>query len=185
MDLQERSRILGAAVELISDQSYEATTVSEIARRAGLARQTVHEHLGGEEEIFLAAFDAAVDELKARIEAACAKRQGGTRERIEAGLAAFLGYVAEEPSVARMCLVEARSATPAISSRYEDAVRGFVELTQQAVRHDQRPPKTLEESLVGGVIGIVYRRVCRGEADLVEELLPELSEFMLAPFVRP
>ena len=48
--------------------------------------------------------------------------------------------------------------------------------------HDEQLPDTIEETLVGGVAWIVYQQIRRDEAEKAEELLPELSEFMLAPF---
>ena len=48
---------------------------------------------------------------------------------------------------------------------------------------DEQLPETIEETLVGGVAWIVYQQIRRGEAERAEDLLPELSEFMLAPFL--
>jgi len=36
---------------------------------------------------------------------------------------------------------------------------------------------------VGGVAWIVYRQIRRGETERAEDLLPELTEFMLAPYL--
>ena len=58
----------------------------------------------------------------------------------------------------------------------------FVELTKRTVPQDDQLPETIEETLVGGVAWIVYQQIRRDEAEQAEDLLPELSEFMLAPF---
>ncbi len=121
---------MDALAELTAEQGYEATKISDIVKRAGVARKTLYDNFEGKEEVFLAAFDAAHEEVLERIEAGCAEVDGGWQERIEAGLAAFLGYVAENPSLARMCMIEALSATPAATKRYEDALQEFVEMTQ-------------------------------------------------------
>jgi len=173
---------MDAIAELTAEQGYDATKIGDIVRRAGVARKTLYDNFEGKEEVFLAAFDAAFDEAMRRIEADCAKVEGGWEERVQAGLAAFLGYVAEQPALARMCMIEALSATPAATERYEDALQRFVDLTKQNVPHDDQLPETIEETLVGGVAWIVYQQIRRHEADKAEDLLPELSEFMLAPF---
>jgi AcrR family transcriptional regulator len=173
---------MDAIAELTAEQGYDATKIGDIVRRAGVARKTLYDNFEGKEEVFLAAFDAAFDEAMRRIEEDCAKVEGGWEERVQAGLAAFLGYVAEQPALARMCMIEALSATPAATERYEDALQRFVELTKQNVPHDDQLPETIEETLVGGVAWIVYQQIRRHEADKAEDLLPELSEFMLAPF---
>jgi AcrR family transcriptional regulator len=180
--VHKRRRIMNAIAELTAEQGYEATKIGDIVSRAGVARKTLYDNFEGKEEVFLAAFDAAFDEAMRRIEEDCAKVEGGWEERIEAGLAAFLSYVAEQPALARMCMIEALSATPAATERYENAMQRFVELTRQNVPQDDQLPETIEETLVGGVAWIVYQQIRRHETEKAEDLLPELSEFMLAPF---
>lgn len=178
----KRRRIMDAVAELTAEQGYEATKIADIVRRAGVARKTLYDNFEGKEEVFLAAFDAAVDEAMRRVEEDCAKVDGDWEERVQAGLAAFLGYVADEPALARMCMIEALSATPTAARRYEDAMQRFVDLTRRAVPQDDDLPETIEETLVGGVAWIVYQQLRRHEEAKALDLLPELSEFMLAPF---
>lgn len=180
--VHKRRRIMDAIAELTAEHGYDATKIGDIVRRAGVARKTLYDNFEGKEEVFLAAFDAAVDEVLRRVEEDCAEVEGGWEEQVQAGLAAFLRYVAEEPALARMCLIEALSATPAATERYEDAMQRFVDLTKRVVPQDDRLPETIEETLVGGVAWIVYQQIRRKETEKAEDLLPELSEFMLAPF---
>lgn len=174
---------MDAIAELTAEHGYEATKIGDIVRRAGVARKTLYDNFEGKEEVFLAAFDAAVEDAIRRVEEGCAEAEGGWEERLQAGLDAFLHYVAEQPALARMCMIEALSATPTAIERYEDAMQRFVELTKRIVPHDESLPETIEETLVGGVAWIVYQQIRRDEAEKAEDLLPELSEFMLAPFV--
>jgi AcrR family transcriptional regulator len=179
----KRKRIMDAIAELTAEQGYEATKIADIVRRAGVARKTLYDNFEGKEEVFLAAFDAAADEAIRRVEEDCAKVEGDWEERVRAGLAAFLNYIAEEPALARMCMIEALSATPAAAQRYEDALARFVKLTKQHVPHNEDLPETIEETVVGGVAWIVYQQLRRHEGDKALDLFPELSEFMLAPFL--
>lgn len=178
----KRRRIMVAIAELTAEQGYDATKIGDIVSRAGVARKTLYDIFEGKEEVFLAAFDTAIDEVMQRIEADCAEAAGDWQEQVQAGLASFLSYIAENPALARMCMIEALSATPAATERYEEAMQRFVELVKRAVPQDEQLPGTIEETLVGGVAWIVYQQIRRGEAEQAEELLPELSEFMLAPF---
>ena len=173
---------MDAIAELSAEQGYEATKIGDIVRRAGVARKTLYDNFEGKEDVFLAAFDTAVDEAMERVEADCAAVADEWESRVRAGLGAFLAYVAENPARARMCMIEALSATPAATDRYEQAMQRFVELTRGTVPRDERLPETIEETLVGGVAWIVYRQIRRKQTERAEELLPELAEFMLAPF---
>jgi AcrR family transcriptional regulator len=178
----KQQRIMDAIAELTAERGYEATKIGDIVRRAGVARKTLYDNFEGKEELLLAAFDATVEEVMRRVEEACAEVAGGWDERVEAGLGAFLGYVAEEPARARMCLIEAMSATPAATRRYEDAMQGFVELTGGNVPRSDQLPETIEETLVGGVAWIVHQKIRRHETEKALDLLPELAEFVLAPY---
>ncbi len=181
--LHKQRRIMDALAELTAEQGYEATKISDIVRRAGVARKTLYDNFEGKEEVFLAAFDAARDEVLRRVEEGGTDVDGTWQERIEGGLAAFLGFVAEQPTLARMCMIESLSATPETTKRYEDALEAFVELTRKTLPRDERLPDTIAETLVGGVAWIVYQQIRRGEAEKAEDLLPELTEFMMAPYL--
>jgi AcrR family transcriptional regulator len=181
--LHKQRRIMDALAELTAEQGYEATKISDIVKRAGVARKTLYDNFEGKEEVFLAAFDAARDEVMRRVEEGGADANGDWQERIEGGLAAFLGFVAEQPTVARMCMIEALSATPTTTKRYEDALEAFVEMARRTLPEDDRLPDTIAETLVGGVAWIVYQQIRRGETERAEDLLPELAEFMMAPYL--
>lgn len=174
--------MIAAIVELTAAQGYDATQIADIVRVARVARKTLYDNYDGKEALFLAAFDHSLVELLAAVEAACAAAGEGWESRIEAGLSAFLGFVAEHPAAARMCMIEALSATPSASARYDDAMQRFVDLLKASAPADAGLPATLEESLVGGVAWIVSQRIRHGEAELVTELQPELVEFVLSPY---
>jgi AcrR family transcriptional regulator len=174
---------MDAAAELSAERGYEATKVSEIVKRAGVARKTLYDNFDGKEEIFLAAFDAACDDALRRVDEGSAAVDGDWRARVEGGLAAFLGYVAEQPILARMCMIESLSATPQTTKHYEEVLETFVERTRRALPQDGRLPETIAETLVGGVAWIVYQQIRRGEAERAEDLLPDLMEFIMAPYV--
>jgi len=178
----KRRRMMEAIAELTSEKGYEATKIADIVRRAKVARKTLYDNFDGKEDLFLAAVDYYLDELGNRVSDACAEAELLWQRRIEAGLAAFLGFLAERPAAARMCMIEALSATPGAAARYDAAVNRFVGMLKEAVPSESDLPETIEESLVGGVAWIANQQIRRGEAERAPELLPELSEFLLSPY---
>lgn len=180
--VRKRRRIMDAMAELTAEQGYEATKIADIVRRAGVARKTLYDNFDGKEEVFLGAFDTAIEEISSRIAEACEAGGGEWDQRVEAGLGAFLTYVAENPAAGRMCLVEAMSATPAASERYDAATERFVELMRQHAPADTGLPGTTEETLVGGVAWIMHQRIRRDGAEQALALLPELLDFILSPY---
>lgn len=180
--VHKRRRMIDAIAELSAEQGYEATKIADIVRRAGVARKTLYDNFDGKEDLFLAAFDLSLREVRTAVEEACDATGGAWQQRIESGLAAFLRYVAERPAAARLCMVEALSATPAASARYDAAVRQFVVLLKRNAPPDTDLPETIEETLIGGVAWILHQQIRRGEAARAADLLPELSEFILSPY---
>jgi AcrR family transcriptional regulator len=180
----KRRRIMDAVAELTAERGYEATKIADIVRRAGVARKTLYDNFDGKEEVFLATFDAAATEFVERVEAACGAAEGSWPERVEAALSASLGFVAEQPALAKMCMVEALSATPEAGKRHDAVMQKVVDIVRSASPDDSELPDTIEETLIGGVSWIVYQLVRRGETERSLDLLPELSEFVLAPYAR-
>src|SRR4029079_17904595 len=70
----KQRRIMDALAELTAEQGYEATKISDIVKRAAVARKTLYDNFDGKEEVFLAAFDAARDEVLRRVEEAGADK---------------------------------------------------------------------------------------------------------------
>ena len=173
---------MNAMAELTAEQGYEATKIADIVRRAGVARKTLYDNFEGKEEVFLAAFDITVTEVEERIDAACAEAGDEDIDRIAAGLRAFLGYVSENPAAARMCMVEAMSATPAASARYDVAMQRFVDLLRENTPSGADLPDTIEETLVGGVAWILHQQIRRGGTEQALDLMPELLDFVLSPY---
>lgn len=92
--------------------------------------------------------------------------------RLEAGLAAVLAWVAERPAHACALFVDAFGATPESMRRYLAAVAAFTELLSEALPNEVPRPKTVEESLVGGIASLLSGTIRAGEAQRAPELFP-------------
>lgn len=178
----KRRRMTDAVAELTAEKGYEATKIADIVRRAGVARKTLYDNFEGKEDLFLSAVDTTLEEMRLAVEEACVGESGPWEGEVEAGLTALLRFVAANPAAARMVMVEALSATPTSAARYDEGMREFVDLLRQAVQARDGLPGTLEESLVGGVAWILQQQIRKGRAEQAEELLPELSQFVLSPY---
>ena len=83
--LHKQRRIMDALAELTAEQGYEATKISDIVKRAGVARKTLYDNFEGKEEVFLAAFDSARDEVLRRVEEGSGGRAASGRTGSKAG----------------------------------------------------------------------------------------------------
>jgi AcrR family transcriptional regulator len=178
-------RIISALAQESSEQGYQQVTVADIVSRAGIARNTFYENFRSKEDCFLATQEFAMSAALERVVEAAGAFDSWA-ERVRAGLTAFLDYVAEEPALARTCMVEALSAGPAAVERYEKSQQAFVSLFK--LGRDVSPrgtqlPETMEEAIIGGIFWIVYQRLAVGEEAAIPGLLPELIEFALTPYL--
>lgn len=181
----QRARIIAALAEETVEKGYRSVTVADIVRRAGIARNTFYENFSSKEDCFLAASEYAAKEALRRVVDAASKVDAWPA-RVNAGLAAFLHYVATEPALARTCIVEALAAGPAAVERYERSIQVFVPLFRmgrKVAAKGEELPDTLEETIVGGIFWIVYQRLVTGQAEEIEGLQRELVEFSLTPYV--
>jgi len=181
----QRARIIAALAEETVARGYRAVTVADIVRRAGIARNTFYENFSSKQDCFLATQDYAVQEALRRVVEAATTVESW-QERVDAGLAAFLAYVASDPALARTCIVEALSAGPASLARYEESLQSFIPLFRigrKVSKRGEELPETLEETIVGGIFWVIYQRIIRGETERIERLLPELVEFALTPYI--
>lgn len=179
----KRRRMMDAVAELTAENGYEATKIADIVRSAAVARKTLYDNFDGKEDLFLSAVNATLMEMRVAIEAACEEAADSPEGAIVAGLEALLDFVAEHPAAAKMCMLEAISATPSSARLYDAAVRDCVELLRANAPADASLPATIEESLVGGVAWILQLKIRKGEAEQAPDLLPELSQFVLSPYL--
>jgi AcrR family transcriptional regulator len=175
--------MMDAMAELTAENGYETTKIADIVRRAAVARKTLYDNFDGKVDIFLSAFNSTLADMREAIEAGCAEADASFEASVVAGLEALLEFIAERPAAARMCMLEAISATPSSARLYDAGMRDCVQLLRAHAPADAGLPDTIEESLIGGVAWILQLKIRKGEAEDAPELLAELSQFVLSPYL--
>lgn len=181
----QRQLIISALAAEISERDYRAVSVTDIVKRAGVSRSTFYENFAGKESCFLEAHKFAISSALERVVEAAGQSEKWP-DQVVAGVAAFLRFVAEEPALARTCMVDAVAAGPIAAGCYQEALQPFVslfKLGRTVSPFGEELPETIEEALVGGIFWIVYQRVIGCSVEDVEQLLPELVEFALTPYL--
>lgn len=183
----QRERLIAGLAEAIAESGYSGTTIAHITRHAAVSRRTFYEHFSSKDECFVAAYDAVMEQLQERVSASFESTEDWPHA-VRAGIAAMLEFLAAEPHLARLCMVEALVAGPVVVERYDAAIKSFVPYFQTG--REGRPPEVLarlspttEEALVGGMVSLISRRIIAGKAEELEELLPDLVEFTLTPYL--
>ena len=92
---QRRAQLLDVARSRFAQRGFDATSVEEIADKAGVSKPVVYEHFGGKEGMYAVIVDREVQQLLDRITQALV---GTTpKELLEQAAMAFLSYIESEP----------------------------------------------------------------------------------------
>jgi len=183
----QRERLIAGLAEAVAENGYSGTTIAHITRHAAVSRRTFYEHFSSKDECFVAAYETVMAELRDRVSQGF-EEAADWPHSIKAGIGAMLSFLAAEPHLARLCMVEALVAGPIVVERYDAAIQSFVPYFQGG--REGRPPEVLarlspttEEALVGGMVSLISRRIIAGKTEELEELLPDLVEFTLTPYL--
>jgi AcrR family transcriptional regulator len=181
----QRERLIAALATAVAEKGYRAVTITDVTKQARVSRRVFYANFEGKEECFLAAFEVVVGHIRELAGEAVAGIRDWAHQAIAVSRA-VLSFFAAEPDLARLCLVEAQAAGPAVAARFHEAVHEALPYLEQgrAERSGERelPPST-EESTLGALVMLASRKVAAGEAERLRELLPEFSEFILAPYL--
>lgn len=183
----QHERLIAGLAEAVAENGYAGTTIAHITRHAAVSRRTFYEHFASKDECFVAAYDAVLEQLGERVSRAY-EGQDDWPHAIKAGIAAMLSFLATEPSLARLCMVEALVAGPVVVERYDAAIQSLVPYFRAGRKGRSREvldrlSPTTEEALVGGMVSLVSRRIFAGRTEDLEQLLPDLVEFALTPYL--
>jgi AcrR family transcriptional regulator len=178
-------RLIAGLAEAVAEKGYAAVTLTDIVKHAKVSRRVFYANFESKEQCFLAAFEVVVDHLRELVAEAVKGVEGWPQQAI-AATRAVLDFLASEPDLARLCLVESRSAGPAVAARFNEAVGELVPLLRQgrAERPEgQRLPDSTEDSTIGSLVSLAHRKVAAGEATRLVDLLPDCAELVLLPYL--
>ena len=178
----QRRRILDGLAAALAYHGYEDTKITDIVELAGVSRPTFYEYFEGKEQCFAASYEDGVGRLVEVVEVAVDGERGWDA-RLSAGLAAGLDFLAADPALAHLLLVESLAASRPARLEHE---RSLVRLAQAL-----RPPgaglagapasEQTARLLAGGLASHLSGRVLAGEAERLPESHDLLLDYLLAP----
>jgi AcrR family transcriptional regulator len=172
-------------ITTVAARGYHRTRITDITAAAGVSRRTFYSYFESKADGFFDTYDMVADYLREAAVAA-AEAESGWPERVRARLAAVLDVFAANPDLARFVLIAPQRAGSEISERYRRGMdEVLTELTQgmPAEIAAKAPSRTTEMTLIGGGAALIVRKVEAGEGERLSELLPDLLELTLTPFL--
>lgn len=180
----QRQRLLIAARDVFAESGYAAASIDEIVSRARVSRTAFYRFFSGKEECMLAVLGEAVARLMEAFATAAAAED--PEERIRFGVRGIVEGLASEPATARVVLVEAVGASPAIEDARVRARAQFARLLEQELRRSPgwvgRPAAEIELTALATMAAVaeaVADLVARGRAERWERLIEPLTGFAM------
>jgi len=181
----QRERLTEAMAHVVATVGYEETTVERVLVQAGVSRRTFYELFDDREDCFLAAYDEAMGRVLRVV--TDAYLDGDVPERrIEAALEAFLEFLASEPELARMCVVEVFAAGSRARERRAALMERLAQLVEHALgelRGDDKLDRLSAQALIGAVHELIYLPVDRRDSAALRGMASEIVETQVAPLV--
>jgi AcrR family transcriptional regulator len=171
-------------IAAVSENGYHEATISQIASAAGVSRRTFYAYFSSKEEAFIATYDQIVDHMRQAGAEAAAANQGEWPEKVAARFAASLETFAANPQLARFTLAVPPRAGDTIAAHYRASLNRAVTEMVAGMPPDFEPPSlAVQHALIGGVASLIVNKLEAGEGERMPELLPDLVELFLAPFL--
>ena len=181
----QRGRLTAGMIAAVSEHGYHDTTVSQISAAAGVSRRTFYTFFSSKQEAYLDTYELIASHLREQMLAAAAE-QAEWPDRVRAAFAAMLETFAANPDLVRFCLIAPLSANPEIAARYRLSMRRLLALLTAVLPPppaSRRPSRAAEDGIVGGVAALIVRKVRAGEGERLPELVPDLLELALTPYL--
>ncbi len=177
----QRRRILAALAAALAYHGYEDTKITDIVELAAVSRPTFYEHFESKEHCFAAAYDDGIERLS-EAAAGAARGERGWAPRLSAGLGAGLEFLAADPPLAHLLLVESLAAARPARLEHE---RTLVRLARALQPLPADPvagaPDETARLLAGGLASHLSGRILAGEAERLPESHDLLLQYLLAP----
>jgi AcrR family transcriptional regulator len=189
----QRTRLLEAVGRAVAEKGYADTTIDDIVRGAGVSKKTFYEHFADKQDCFVSAYEAAAEQLFERVrDAHLRDPDDDWLERTRAGIGAYLRWLAAEPALARVFLIEVGAAGARAAEsreRLRDRYAQLLAELQEDARTDfpELPelPSEIFHAVVAAVDDIVVRKIREGGAEDLLRLEPILRYLQVSLLAGP
>lgn len=185
VDRNHRERLIAAFTQIVGEVGYSGATITGVLEGASVTSRTFYKFFATIDECCIAAFDKGVEDLRPLLGEAYLGESEWPLQ-IRAALATLLADFAGWPELARLLTVEPFVAGPELAKRHKGAVEEMVPFLREGrERRDggEPLPDTAERGILGAVNSMIGRQVMAGRGEDLEALLPDLTQFVLTPYL--
>lgn len=181
-----RNTLLDAARELLRDRTWDQVTMAEVARVAGVSRQTLYNEFGSRHAFAVALVLREGDRFLSAVEEALLSHRDDAPAALEAAVAVFLTTAAEDPLVRAIATGQGSgddSLLPLVTTQGQPVVAFAVERLSAAISSGWPQAAEADVTLLADALvrlGISYAALPSGAPEETAAALREL----LTPFIE-
>jgi AcrR family transcriptional regulator len=181
----QRVRILEAMAHVVAERGYQRTSITSVVANARISRIAFYEVFDDIEGCFLALLRRVMRRSTALVTEAF-EREKAWPDRVLAALVALLDFLDAEPSLARICLVEAHVAGPAAlhqRTRELETLTPLIDAGRSRSPQDSPLSSVTAEATVAAIAGLLHNRLIADEAPPFILLLGQLVAIVTLPYL--
>jgi AcrR family transcriptional regulator len=156
----QRSRLLKAAVDVVSEEGYAALTATAVIARARVSRKTFYELFTDREECMLAVLEVTLAQIVDEV-APAFDGPGSWSQRLRAALVALLAFLERERDAGAFVLgylVGCGPESTELRSRVLEVLHEVVDEARAEPGARGEPAPHTAEFVVGGVLAVLHAR---------------------------
>jgi AcrR family transcriptional regulator len=162
--LTSRADLIDALIRVVVDRGLDAVSIRTVAAAAGVSIGTVQYHFAGKDELLLAAYERAIEQVTERSQEIVA-RCAGPAEYVRALLHELLPLDARREAELRVALAfSTRSVnSPRLTALYEEGYRALREAVAEALRQAAPDLEDAERAAVQAIAvadGLAWHLLC-------------------------
>jgi AcrR family transcriptional regulator len=162
----QRERLIAAMAEVCAKSGYGSTSVTDVARHAGVSTASFYRQFKDKRECMLASFEELFGRLLGEVESAC-KVAAEPAEKVKAGIRTAASLLGGDPPTAQLLTLEiAAVGTEGVRLQHE-AIDRLADRLREAREPGAAAPiqvPSAEWAAVAAMVALVARRVAEGES---------------------
>lgn len=179
MASNQRARLYGAIAHSVACRGYEATSVADVIKLAGVSRTTFYQHFANKQECFWAAYDTMAYRMARNVN--CGWRTSEDwRGALDGAFAALRSELVHATSAARMVIFAPARVRPKNTHRIKGVFEQMLEQTLSQSPAGPSASKVLTRGIIGGMRGVLYRRLYPQNAAELGGVIDELEAWTLS-----
>jgi AcrR family transcriptional regulator len=147
---QRRRQLLDTACEVFAERGFHATSMEDVASRAGVTKPVLYQHFPSKRALFVELLDDVGHQLLGELAVATSAAHTG-RERVEEGFAAYFRFVTRNEAAFRLLFGASARNDPEFTEVVErvldetaDAISGLIDIEGTAEHR-----RVLAHALIG------------------------------------